>query len=112
MVYSSLSQIQRLCRNTRAFTIFPLEREADLSRLVGYERYVYSEFCPKDPSGHGELSLVSEAVDKTMNSCWFCSRFASNYFPFLCLFQVRQRPSTCLSRQGTREVLLRVIWKR
>lgn len=37
---SCLSQIQRLCRSTRAFMIFPLEREADLSRLVGYERYV------------------------------------------------------------------------
>ena len=37
---SGLSQIQRLCRSTRAFMIFPLEREADLSRLVGYERYV------------------------------------------------------------------------
>lgn len=33
-----LSQVQRLCRSTRAFMIFPLEREADLSRLVGYER--------------------------------------------------------------------------
>ncbi|XP_020604576.1 uncharacterized protein LOC110043471 [Orbicella faveolata] len=34
-----LKKIQRLCRSTRAFMIFPLEREADLSRLVGYERY-------------------------------------------------------------------------
>jgi len=34
-----LKKIQRLCRSTRAFMIFPLEREADLSRLVGYEKY-------------------------------------------------------------------------
>lgn len=34
-----LKKIQRLCRSTRAFMIFPLERESDLSRLVGYERY-------------------------------------------------------------------------
>lgn len=34
-----LKKIQRLCRSTRAFMIFPLEREADVSRLVGYERY-------------------------------------------------------------------------
>lgn len=34
-----LKKVQRLCRGTRAFMIFPLEREADLSRCVAYERY-------------------------------------------------------------------------
>ncbi|KAK2555981.1 Cyclic nucleotide-binding domain-containing protein 2 [Acropora cervicornis] len=34
-----LKKVQRLCRSTRAFMIFPLEREVDLSRCVAYERY-------------------------------------------------------------------------
>jgi len=34
-------QVQRLCRSTRAFMIFPLEREMDLARNVGYERQVH-----------------------------------------------------------------------
>lgn len=34
-----LKKVQRLCRSTRAFMIFPLEREVDLSRYVAYERY-------------------------------------------------------------------------
>ncbi|KAK3696716.1 hypothetical protein QZH41_013071, partial [Actinostola sp. cb2023] len=34
-----LKKVQRLCRSTRAFMIFPLEREMDLARNVGYERY-------------------------------------------------------------------------
>ncbi|XP_032237418.2 uncharacterized protein LOC5512175 isoform X2 [Nematostella vectensis] len=34
-----LKKVQRLCRTTRAFNIFPLEREMDLARYVAYERY-------------------------------------------------------------------------
>jgi len=65
-----------------------------------------------DSSGHGEMSLLPEVVDKSKNSCWFVFVSPLIFFSVLFSFQIRQRPSTCLSREGTREVLLRVIRKR
>lgn len=103
-----LSQVQRLCRSTRAFMIFPLEREADLSRLVGYERYVFSDCCPKDPSDTENCRYVPKLSTRAR----IVGGSTVNSFACLFLFQIRQRPSTCLPREGTREVLLRVIWKR
>lgn len=103
-----LSQVQRLCRSTRAFMIFPLEREADLSRLVGYERYVFSDCCPKDPSDTENCRYVPKLSTRAR----IVGGSTVNSFACLFLFQIRQRPSTCLPREGTREVLLRLIWKR
>ena len=51
-----------------------------------------------DSSGHGEMSLLPEVVDKSKNSCWFV--FVSPLIFFLFYFHFRYDNGRVLACQG------------